>query len=502
MRGVMEISLRNLASLIGGTHWGPDRVISSITAQSNRVAPAALFVAVRGEKADGHDFIAAAFDNGALAAVVERREALGDRSGIAVSDTRLALSKLASLFAGDPASKMHMVAITGTNGKTTTNWLVFHALENLGVRSLRIGTIGTFAEGVIDAPGELTTPDPITLHETLARAYQAGIRSCVIEASSHALDQKRVEHLCPDVAVFSNLTRDHLDYHGSMERYFAAKSHLFSLLADSRKSAKAAVVNIDDPHGLMLWESLSGKCADFSFGRSDRAAIKIREFSAVSSGGSRLKLETATDRVEILTPLIGDYNGYNLTAAFGSCVGLGFSPADVARALEGVGAAPGRLEMVKGIGFAIYIDYAHTPDALERALLAVRPATSGRLWVVFGCGGDRDRGKRPQMGAIAARLADEVVVTSDNPRTEDPQKIIDEIIQGANSVHIEPDRRAAIELVISRARSGDVVLIAGKGHEDYQIIGRERVHFSDRSVAEAAVKELLLNRGAGSNSSS
>lgn len=496
----MEISLQNLASLIGGTYVGPDQTISAVTAQSNRVDPASIFVAVRGERADGHEFLTSAFNNGARAAVVERRDALGERPGIVVSDSRLALSKLASFFAGDPAGKMRMVAITGTNGKTTTNWLVFHALQHLGVRSIRIGTIGTFAEGVIDAPGELTTPDPITLHATLSRACQAGIQGCVIEASSHALDQKRVEHLCPDVAVFSNLTRDHLDYHGSMERYFEAKAHLFTLLAESPKSAKAAVINIDDAHGLTLWKGIGRKCADFSFGRSDRAAIQIKDFTSLSSGGSKLKLSTSTGAVEISTPLIGEYNGYNLTAAFGSCLGLGFSSAEVARALEGVSAAPGRLELVRGVGFAIYIDYAHTPDALERALMALRPATSGTLWVVFGCGGDRDRGKRPQMGEIAVRLADKVVVTSDNPRTEDPLKIIDEIIRGIHSVHVEPDRRAAIESVVSLAQPGDVVLIAGKGHEDYQIIGKERVHFSDRTVAEGAVESLLRKKGVESSS--
>lgn len=483
----MEFSLQKLAELVGGKTRGGECSISALVANSAEVSPGSLFVAVAGTKVDGHSFVADAFMRGARAAVVERADALGAHSGIVVKNSRRALSTLASLFADAPATKMKMVALTGTNGKTTTNWLIYKALEKLDLPSVRIGTIGVYAEGVFDLPGELTTPDPISLHRMLAHAYCQGVRGCVIETSSHALDQGRVDDLYPDVAVFSNLTRDHLDYHGTMERYFEAKAHLFELLCANRKTTHAAVINIDDSYGQILWQRYKGRTQDFGVGRDTKARVRIMEFAQSAAQGSMLRLRCEGRDVVIPTPLIGLYNGYNLAAAFASCVALGFDAEQVAGALSGLHAAPGRLEAVPGPGFAAYIDYAHTPDALERALEALRPVTPGSLWVVFGCGGDRDRGKRPQMGAIAKRLADKVVITSDNPRTEEPMRIIREIANGLSGVEIEPDRARAIELALAQAKPGDVVLIAGKGHEDYQILGRDKVHFSDREVAQRAI---------------
>jgi UDP-N-acetylmuramoyl-L-alanyl-D-glutamate--2,6-diaminopimelate ligase len=483
----MEFSLRTLATLLHGKMQGDDCCVSAVVASSAAVAPGGLFVAVSGTKADGHSFVADAFSRGATAAVVERPEVLGTRPGIVVANSRQALSALAGLFADTPALKMKVVALTGTNGKTTTNWLIYNALEKLGLPSIRIGTIGVYARGVFDLPGELTTPDPISLHHMLAQAHSNGVRGCVIETSSHALDQCRVEDLYPDVAVFSNLTRDHLDYHGSMERYFEAKVHLFTLLCASEKKTRAAVINLDDSHGGTLWGRYRDRAQDFTYGNSSKARVRIKEFAQSAAQGSVLRLSFDGQDYRINTPLIGLYNGYNLAAAFASCVALGFEGEQVAAALAGLHAAPGRLEAVAGPGFSAYVDYAHTPDALERALEALRPVTPGTLWVVFGCGGDRDRGKRPQMGAIAKRLADRVVVTSDNPRTEEPLSIIREIANGLTGLTIEPDRARAIEFALSEAKPGDVVLIAGKGHEDYQILGREKIHFSDREVAQRAI---------------
>ena len=485
----METSLSALATLLGASLSGADARVTSISAQSGACKKGALFVALRGVEKDGHLYLDDAFAHGATAAVVEKKEKLGGRPGLVVKDSHRALSRLAGFFAGDPAKEMQVVALTGTNGKTTTNWLIYHALNRLGLPAVRIGTIGIKAEGVVDLPGVLTTPDPISLHQVLRQCVSSDIKACVIEASSHALHQKRVEDIFPGVAVFTNLTRDHLDYHGTMERYAEAKAHLFELLVASPKKTRGAVINLDDECGRTFHARYLKTCNDFSFGKHEDARVKISSFEPTKPGAAELKLVFDGKEHVILTPLIGDHNASNLAAAFASCAALGLPATKIAEALSGLVSAPGRLELVAGPGFSVYVDYAHTPDALERALVALRPCTQKKLWVVFGCGGDRDRGKRPQMGEIAARLADKVVVTSDNPRTEDARSIIEEILSAKFSpAAVEPDRKRAIQHAVQHAESGDVILVAGKGHEDYQIIGKERIHFSDVEEASAAIR--------------
>lgn len=457
--------------------------IDRITTSSDEVCPGALFVAIPGTKADGHQFLADVFRRGATAAVVSKLASDIPGVQLQVSDSRRALSQLAASWYGHPSRELKTVGITGTNGKTTTNWLLFHLLNSLGVPTLRVGTLGIAFPGRVIQDESLTTPDALTLHATLAAGLREGIRGVVMEVSSHALDQLRVEDVAFDVGVFTNLTRDHLDYHGTEQHYFSAKRRLFQLVGALHK-CRVAVVNADDPHGAVLRSELKDLgLRDLSFGRN-AGAIRLRRFQQ-EPPRSRLQLFFEGQAYEIHSHFIGEHNAENLAAAFGAAVGLGFSPAEVAERLGGCPQVPGRLQLVGGEQRSVYVDYAHTPDALERVLLALRSVARGKLWVVFGCGGDRDRGKRPIMGAIAQRLADHVVVTSDNPRTEDPQGIIQEILGGATApTFVEPDRKRAIGRVLEEAGDADIVLIAGKGHENYQIIGSVKHPFSDVEEVE------------------
>jgi UDP-N-acetylmuramoyl-L-alanyl-D-glutamate--2,6-diaminopimelate ligase len=489
-------SLHELAQIVGGTIVNDgDATLEchSVTASSSHVEPGALFVAIRGFSVDGHAFVSDAFARGALAAVVEDAHALGGKPGIVVSGSRSALSRLAAAFHGDPSTRMRVVGITGTNGKTTTNWIVYQLLHHMGEGALRIGTLGSEYLGGNRRDGGLTSPDPLSIHSLLAEAERAGARSCVMETSSHALDQSRLDDVEFDVGVFTNLTRDHLDYHQTFENYFAAKRKLFTLLSRGAKGTKAAVVNIDDPHGLKLMGELRALgLYDWSFGSSDNAAIRISSIREVGTGMVfSLHVRDSSEIFDVNAPFIGRHNAENVVAAFASCMALGYRPEAILKALPLIAQVPGRLERVGTSGPRVFVDYAHTPDALERALIAVRPSTEGKLWVVFGCGGDRDRGKRPEMGAISARVADEVVVTSDNPRTEVPEKIIEDILaSGVQARVVDVDRRAAIGAAISQAAPGDTIVIAGKGHEDYQIIGKEKLPFSDQEVALAFLSGL------------
>ncbi len=488
-------SLHELARIVGGTIVNHDDArleCHSVTASSSHVVPGALFVAVRGFSVDGHAFVSDAFARGALAAVVEDVHALGGRPGIVVSESRAALSRLAAAFHGDPSTRMRVVGITGTNGKTTTNWIVYQLLHHMGEGALRIGTLGSEYLGGNRRDGGLTSPDPLSIHSLLAEAERAGVRSCVMETSSHALDQSRLDHVEFDVGVFTNLTRDHLDYHKTFENYFAAKRNLFVLLSQTSKETKAAVVNTDDPYGRKLADELRILgLQDWSFGSSDAAAVRISSIREIGAGMVFSLNVRGTGRTfDVNAPFIGRHNAENVVAAVASCMALGYQPEAILGALPRVAQVPGRLERVGTHGPRVFVDYAHTPDALERALIAVRPSTQGKLWVVFGCGGDRDRGKRPEMGEIARRVADEVVVTSDNPRTEAPEKILEDILaSGVKARIVDVDRRAAIGETIRQASLEDTIVIAGKGHEDYQIIGREKLPFSDQEVALAFLGE-------------
>jgi UDP-N-acetylmuramoyl-L-alanyl-D-glutamate--2,6-diaminopimelate ligase len=328
------------------------------------------------------------------------------------------------------------------------------------------------------------------MQRLLRQAVDMGARNSVLETSSHALDQARVEDLEFDVAVFMNLTRDHLDYHKTFDNYFAAKRHLFELLQGSAKTTKGAVIHADDEYGRRLIKELPTLgLVDWSFGSTDDVALRICDVNETSQHMVvTLRDKSSSEQVRLAVPFIGRHNAENVVAAYGVCRALGYQPALIADALSRVPQVPGRLERVGQGEPRVFVDYAHTPDALRRVLQAVRPTTEGDVWVVFGCGGDRDKGKRPEMAAVASEFAEQVVITSDNPRTEDPRAIINDIMVGAVGPRIvEVDRKSAIQEAISLARTGDTVVIAGKGHEDYQIIGAEKIFFSDQEVAKAVL---------------
>jgi UDP-N-acetylmuramoyl-L-alanyl-D-glutamate--2,6-diaminopimelate ligase len=469
--------------------------VTGISDDSRRVAPGDCFVAVPGFRQDARRFVADALGRGA-AMVVTEGEPLADVAigQVLVPSARAAVGHLAAAYHRHPSRDLTLVGITGTNGKTTTSYLVDALLR---ARGLRTGVIGTI-QYVIDEerrPASQTTPDALEIQSMLARMRDAGVRGVAMEVSSHALVQSRVDDLTFDVAVFTNLTQDHLDFHGTLEAYRAAKRRLFELLEASPKSPRAAAVNADDPASADMVRGLTVPVITFGLGAG--AAVRAVEHTSTIDG-IHLAADTPGGRLTLVSPLVGEHNVMNLLGAVGVGLALGLEPAAISLALGGVAAVPGRFEQVRaGQPFLVVVDYAHTPDALERVLLTARKITAERLAVVFGCGGDRDRGKRPIMGEIAARLADRVWVTSDNPRSERPAAIIDEILVGVRRatgdpgrVLAEPDRRAAIAQALGWARHGDTVVIAGKGHEPYQLIGADVLAFDDREVA----RELVLQR--------
>jgi UDP-N-acetylmuramoyl-L-alanyl-D-glutamate--2,6-diaminopimelate ligase len=462
--------------------------VSDIVDDSRAVRPGALFVAVRGTERDGHDYLPDARGRGATAAIVEdaaRREL----PAIVVSDGRRAAAIAAAAFFGEPGSAIRGVAVTGTNGKTTTVGMLRHLLDEPTAASASIGTIGVLigSAGVPLAGGAgLTTPGPIELQRVLRTLGARGVRTLAMEVSSHSLEQRRIEGMRFETAVFTNLTRDHLDYHGTMELYFAAKARLISHLSPNG----VAVVNADD----VAWTALPPAPRRLRFGSRGQGAEVWADDVRYTPRGSAWTLVVEpsqvtgreTQRAAVALPLIGDFNVVNALGAAAAGIAMGLSVDVVARRLATLPQVPGRLEIVLEHP-TVLRDYAHTPDALERALHAVRPFVEGRLTVVFGCGGDRDRGKRPVMGGIAERLADHVILTSDNPRTEDPERILDEIEAGMQRDHerIE-DRREAIARALGGASLNDVILLAGKGHETYQIRGTARLPFDEREI----VREL------------
>jgi UDP-N-acetylmuramoyl-L-alanyl-D-glutamate--2,6-diaminopimelate ligase len=439
---------------------------SGITDDSRAVKPGTLFMAVRGSTRDGHEFLAAAANAGATAAVVDDL-ARSTLPAFVVSDTRSAVATVASAAYGYPARALHAVSVTGTNGKSTTVALVRHLLDQ---PAASLGTIGVF---VGDTPlGEtgLTTPGPIELQRVLRLLVDRGVRSLAMEASSHSLDQHRIDGMQFEAAVFTNLTRDHLDYHGTMEKYFAAKARLISYLTPTG----TAVINADDP----VWQNLPPAPRRLTFSATGQAADLRATNVRYTPRGSEWRLNGHV----VHLPLIGAFNIENALGAAGAAQALGLELKTVAQRLETVPQVPGRLEVLHDHP-TVLRDYAHTPDAIERALEAVRPFTRGRLIIVFGAGGDRDRGKRPVMGAVSERLADVVIITSDNPRTEDPERILDEIETGMTRPHerIE-DRERAIARAIALAGDDDVVLLAGKGHETYQVRGTTNYPFDERVI--------------------
>ncbi len=483
--------------------WGSAAAMdaSAICFDSRRIEPGCVFVAVRGGRHDGHSFLGSAAAAGAVALVVED-PALAPKSFpgavVRVRDARAALNRLAAGWYGEPARGLYAAGVTGTNGKTTITYMIEAILAAHGRPT---GVIGTINHHLGDRvwPTEMTTPDPLSFQSRLREFADLGARAVALEVSSHALRQSRVDEVPFDVAVFTNLTRDHLDYHKGMEDYFLAKSRLFDeLLARSAKPSRFAIVNKDDAYGRRL--RATGGATLWTYGRRD--ADLGFELLAQDFGGTRFSLRTPAGPCEVTLPMAGLHNVYNACAALGVGLAAGVPLRAACAALAGFGGVRGRLEAVPNDkGVHVFIDFAHTDAALEGVLAnldRVRSATGSRARVitVFGCGGDRDRGKRPLMMKAALAGSDLVFLTSDNPRTEDPLAIIDEALAGADGasekakVRAEADRRKAIGLALDEARPGDVVLIAGKGHETYQQIGTEKIPFSDF----AAVREHFSRR--------
>jgi UDP-N-acetylmuramoyl-L-alanyl-D-glutamate--2,6-diaminopimelate ligase len=493
-----------LSAIIKGTgargDAGLDPEVSLVTGDSRAVVLGAAFFALPGASRDGHDFAAEAARKGAVAVVAERPVPCSPAALFLAPSSRRAMAIAAANLNGRPGDALLLAGVTGTNGKTTVAWLVEACARAAGVPIAMLGTVVHRWPGA-ERNAVHTTPESTEIQAMLAKARDSGAKAAVLEVSSHALAQERVAGMRFRAAGFTNLTRDHLDYHGDMERYFAAKRRLFTehLAPDG-----VAVVNVRDAAGARLADQLGPGRTVWRYG--GRAEDALRAEGDVLSGlaGISGTFATPAGQVRVRSPLVGAHNLENLVCAAGLALALGLPAAAVSRGLSSSSGAPGRLERIGARGISIFVDYAHTDDALAHALAALRALDPRRLVCVFGCGGDRDRGKRPLMGAAAAQGADLVVVTSDNPRTEDPNAIIAEIVAGVEraGMHrltpaavrrgdhgfvVEADRRAAIALAAAAAAEGDAVLVAGKGHEDYQIVGTERRPFSDREEARRAL---------------
>jgi UDP-N-acetylmuramoyl-L-alanyl-D-glutamate--2,6-diaminopimelate ligase len=471
------------AGLLAGVRGKLPEQVTGIADDSRMVTPGSLFAAVRGTERDGHEFLPAAESKGAAMAVVddEKRTSL---PVLIVNDTRRAAAVAASVVYGYPARELTLAGVTGTNGKTTTVGILRHLLDGEG-HAASIGTLGVLvgSEGVpFEGGGGLTTPGPVELQRVLRGLIDKGVTHVAMEVSSHALEQRRTETLTFATAVFTNLTRDHLDYHGTMDAYLDAKLRL----ADQVHEDGTLVINLDDQSWKPLGEAKKRVTFSVLGGNADVRSTDIR----FGARGSEWKLHTGEKQHKIRLPLIGDFNVANALGASAAAISLGMTAKVIAKRLATLPQIPGRLEIIAEEP-AVLRDYAHTPDALARALDAVRPFAKGRLIVVFGCGGDRDRGKRPEMGRIAEMKADLAIVTSDNPRTEDPDAIIDEIEKGMSHEHERiTERREAIARAIDIAKPGDIVVLAGKGHETYQVLGTTKVPFDEREI----VHEILASR--------
>jgi UDP-N-acetylmuramoyl-L-alanyl-D-glutamate--2,6-diaminopimelate ligase len=471
--------------------------IADLAYDSRKVKPGTLFFCVRGEKVDGHEFAGAAVEAGAVALVVERELAELDVAQVVVPDARAAMASIAARFHGDPTSELRVAGITGTNGKTTTAFLLREILEFAGTRCGLLGTVKQVVGGV-EEEVERTTPEAVDLQATFRRMLDGGDRVCTMEVSSHALVLHRCDAIHFDVALFTNLTQDHLDFHADMDDYFASKRLLFEM------DPGTAIVNVDDPYGRRLAEEF--ECLTLSTEGRD-ADLLARDVTTDASGagftiapgptglkaGSESAFRPVGGDVRVLTALPGDFNVANALAAFAAALALGVEPGAAAAGLARAAPPPGRFEPVdEGQPFSVLVDYAHTPDSLENVLRAARRLGDGRVISVFGAGGDRDRGKRPLMGRAAAELSDLAIVTSDNPRSEDPEAIVAEVVAGIDDragVETEVDRRAAIGLALARAEPGDTVVIAGKGHEQGQEFENGRkLPFDDREVAREELR--------------
>lgn len=486
-----------------------DAEIEGIARDSRSVRPGWLFVAVRGASENGHAYIPAAVSAGASCIVAEDISSVPPGVGaVHVSDSRSALTYIATNFYGAPFQGMTLIGITGTNGKTTTSYLIESILAASGHKTGVIGTVNYRYPGKI-FKGANTTPDSIAIMALLREMADAGVSHVVMEVSSHALDQGRADG-CPfKAAVFTNLSRDHLDYHESMDSYFFAKTRLFTNLGRfGRENAPAAVINADDPRGCELMVMLGGDKEEsssvkiISYGLGKECMVRPESYY-VNMEGIRTSIRTPLGTMTIESPLIGKFNIYNILAATAASMAVDIDLNLIASGINLLKGVPGRLERVPAkAAVPILVDYAHSPDALYNILETLQPLKSGRLITVFGCGGDRDRGKRPQMGRIAAEMSEVVVITSDNPRTEDPEAIARQIEDGVVGAGMGPygasgrgymlelDRKSAISKAVGIAVPGDIIIIAGKGHEDYQILGNAKRHFDDREAVLEATGRL------------
>jgi len=468
-----------------------DATITGITIDSRNVNEGDLFVCLKGQKTDGHEYIEDAISKGAVAVVVSCKEAFFRcvQKGVAVvwvNDSSDFCWRFSAYFYGNPSEKLTVVGVTGTNGKTTTAWLLYQILNELGRRAAYMGTLGVAFHGEW-REASFTTPFPPEIQKTLREVKDAGVDTVIMEVSSHALHQRRVDGVQFDVGIFTNLSQDHFDYHSDMEDYFRAKSRLFSDLPNEKEIVTVAYG--DDPYGKRLLENAESKIA---FGSENHADLQLLSSNV---GIHRLAFEVSWkgECAFAEAHLGGRFNVNNCMAAMAGALALKFPLSEILHALKKVKPAPGRFETITSEeGFDVIVDYAHTPDALEKLLQFVRDLQPLRILTVFGCGGDRDRSKRPKMAAVVSSLSDVVFVTSDNPRTEEPMKIIEEIIPGLRPdvvSRIEPDRAKAIHDAIFEAKPGDIVVIAGKGHETYQIVGTTKHPFDDRVIARKALEE-------------
>jgi UDP-N-acetylmuramoyl-L-alanyl-D-glutamate--2,6-diaminopimelate ligase len=473
-----------------------NRSVQAITDDSRAVSAGSLFVAVKGERVDGHAYVEQAMKSGAAGVLVQAPVTAGSLPYIRVADSRKALGLLGGRFYGDPSAQLKMIGVTGTNGKTTTTYLCKALLERIGRKVGLIGTV-SYQIGSETIAASHTTPGALELQQLLAKMVERGLNTVVMEVSSHALALDRISGCEYDAAVFTNLTQDHLDFHQTMDEYFQAKLRLFTGMAGGSKSSKRAIINMDDPRGNTIRDVCPVPV--WGYAVKHRADLKAEQLH-LSMAGTTFTAATPAGSFPVETRLVGEHNVSNLLGAIGVALHDGATPDQIREATAQITNVPGRFERVSaGQDFTVVVDYAHTEDALVRLLSAAQALKTHRIITVFGCGGDRDRGKRPKMGRAAVEYSDVVVLTSDNPRTEDPMAILQEVAVGVRDAlqrrsHVQyrliQDRREAIAAAIREARSGDMVLIAGKGHEDYQIIGTKKFHFDDREVAREAIQQL------------
>ncbi|MCD4652874.1 UDP-N-acetylmuramoyl-L-alanyl-D-glutamate--2,6-diaminopimelate ligase [bacterium] len=488
------MKLKKLISLIPDLiildHNNPE--ITGLVFDSRLSKPGCMFVALRGTQTDGHEYLNIAVDNGASALLINedyRGELPAGPAIIRSLYPRNTLAMLASQFFGNPSDKLQMIGVTGTNGKTTVTYMLQSLLLHMGVPCGVIGTVGThFADKHL--PTGATTPESPELQEFLSQMVTAGIKAAALEVSSHALEWRRVEGMRFDVTVFTNLSQDHLDFHGSMDRYLSAKSRLFRMPGKTDHPA-AAILNSDDPASEHFRPMIPEYRTIRTYGLENKADVTAKNIKLMPDR-NEFTLICPDGEFQTSIPIPGRHNILNALASVSALFALGYEPAKVAAAMTCLPAVPGRMESIdEGQPFQVLIDYAHTPDALVNLLNAVRPITPGRVITVFGCGGDRDRSKRPIMAKAVSARSDISIVTSDNPRTEEASSIIDDIVPGLENnteYRVIPDRRTAIQMAIRVASSGDTVVIAGKGHEDYQIVGTKILKFDDRDEARSALK--------------